>query len=108
MMEHRRRGRHRTFALIQFQSYRQQHSTGLVYNINRYGAYILSTCAPKLDEMVDICLSIHADDQSITPVSGIVVHRNEIGFGIMFCHQETETRQLVNKLSNYYTQVARN
>jgi len=107
-MEHRRRGRHRTFALIQIQSYREQHRTGLIYNINRDGAYILSTTAPKVDEMVDICLSIHADDRLLTPVSGIVVHRNEIGFGLMFCHQEAETWQLVSKLSNYYAQIARN
>jgi len=107
-MEHRRRKRHRTFALVKIQSYREQHSTGLVYNINRYGAYILTTSAPKIDRMVDICLPAHTGDRTATPISGIVVHRNDNGFGIMFCHQETETWQLVSKLSSYYTQITRN
>lgn len=106
MMEHRHRRRRRTFALVEIQNYGKQINIGLVYNITSHGAFVLCTAAPDVSRLVEIYISAPAEDSLLTPISGIVIHRNNNGFGLMFCEQNSPTRLLVNELSGSYAEAA--
>jgi len=104
-MEHRHLSRNRAFALVEITDYGDQYNTGLVYNINHNGAFILSTANPSVDSIIHIRISAPATGTLFLPISGIVVHRNESGFGLMFCKQERATRLTVDKLSSSYADL---
>lgn len=101
-MEHRHLRRRRTFALVEIIEYGEQNNSGLVYNISPNGAFILSTAHLKVDRIIRIRISAPTIGTLFLPISGIVVHRNESGFGLMFCEQKLATRLLINKLSSSY------
>jgi len=103
MMDHRRIDRHRTFTLIEILGHTPQNYTGLVYNINRYGAFILSTTAPKVDSIVEISLLICTNSKLQLPVPGIVIHRNRNGFGLLFFEQKPVTLLFVESLTYRYS-----
>jgi len=103
-MEHRRRRRNRAFALVKIQDYHEQCVTGLVYNVNHDGVFILSTATLKVDSIVNICMWITGKNSLLIPVSGIVIHRNKNGFGLMFCTKESSTRQLADKMLSSYSE----
>jgi len=104
-MEHRHLRRHRAFALVQLIDYSEKYTSGLVYNISLNGAFILSIATPTVDTIIHITISAPAIGTLLVPISGIVVHRNNNGFGLMFCKQERATRLLVDKLSNSYAEL---
>jgi hypothetical protein len=106
MMEHRHLARRRTFALVEIQDYGKQINIGLVYNITSHGAFILCTASPNVNRIVEIYISVPAEDSLLTLISGIVIHRNNNGFGLMFCEQNSPTRLLVNELSSSYAEPA--
>ena len=97
-MEHRQRKRHRAFTLAEVKDHYKHCMTGLVYNVSRDGLFILSTIAPKVDRIVDVCISIPEKENVLIPISGIVVHRSKNGFGLMFCEEEEVTWLLVDNL----------
>ena len=106
MMEHRLRRRRRTFALVEIQDHVKQCKFGLVYNITNHGAFVLCTASPNVNRIVEIYLSEPAEDSLLTLISGIVIHRNNNGFGLMFCEHNSTTRLLVDNLSSSYSELA--
>jgi len=105
-MEHRHLRRLRTFALVEIKVFGKQSYIGLVYNITRHGAFILCTTSPNLHGIVGINISAHPEHSFLTPISGIVIHRNINGFGLLFCEQNSPTRLLVTELSGSYSEQA--
>ena len=98
VMEHRQQRRHRAFTLAEIKVHSQNHMTGLVYNVSRDGIFVLSTIAPKVNIVVDICILLPEKRKLLVPISGIIVHRSKNGFGLMFCEQRRATRIFVDKL----------
>ena len=105
MIELRNLNRRRTFALVEIQDSQKQCNAGLVYNISRYGAFILCSNSPSLDRIIDISLSKGAGGNLSIPISGIVIHRNKYRFGLMFCNQNSPTLELVDKLSSRHNDL---
>lgn len=97
-MEHRQQRRQRAFALAEVKCRNKIIMMGLAYNVTRDGLFILGTFAPKVDKVVEICITIPKKEKLLIPISGIVVHRGNNGFGLMFCEQDEATWQLADKL----------
>ena len=104
-MEHRQQRRHRAFTLAEIKVHSQSHLIGLVYNVSHDGIFVLSTIAPKVNIIVDICISLPGKKKFLAPVSGIIVHRSKNGFGLMFCEQRRATRLFVDRLLRSYVDL---
>ena len=97
-MEHRQQRRQRAFALAEVKCHNELVMTGLAYNVTCDGLFILGTFSPKVDKIVDIHITIPKKEKLLIPISGIVIHRGNNGFGLMFCEQDEATWRLVDKL----------
>jgi len=104
-MEHRQLRRYRAFTLADIKVRSQNYITGLVYNVSHDGIFVLSTIAPKVNMIVDICISLLGKKKFLVPISGIVVHRNKHGFGLMFREQRRATCLIVDKLLSSYGNI---
>ena len=100
-INHRHGERRRTFALVEIKC-RQGKCPGLMYNISRDGMYVLSKNVPKLHKRVDICISLFNRKGSPVVIPGMVVHRSNHGFGVLFRELDDTTRGVVNKLLGRY------
>ena len=86
-MEHRYRQRQRIFAIVEVKIIETPSRTGMIYNFSLDGAFILCTAPPKVGKFVNIRLLATHENDLFLPVSGIIIHRNENGFGLMFIEQ---------------------
>jgi len=102
-MEHRRGSRQRTFTLIQIKYKNIRIRSGLLYNVSRDGAFIISSIYPEPSSIINIYMPNYSKNTDVFPASGIVIHSKESGFGILFCRNNNSTQQLIDKLVNKTT-----
>jgi len=99
-MEHRYRQRQRIFAIVEVKNIEIQRLTGMIYNFSFDGAYILCTDPPATGKVVNIRLIATQESDLLLPVSGIIIHRNEHGFGLMFCEKEYNAPHILDNFRN--------
>jgi len=97
-MEHRLKLRHRIFSIIEIYNVETPRMTGMIYDFSLDGAFILCTIPPRLGKVVNIRLIAAPVIDHMLPVSGIVIHKNQHGFGMMFCEEQFE---MVSTLDNF-------
>jgi Tfp pilus assembly protein PilZ len=95
IINHRQGKRHRTFSLVEIKC-RHGSSPGLMYNISRDGMYVLSTNVPKLNDSVQICISLFNKRKPVI-IPGMVVHCNKHGFGLLFRELDDSALEVVKK-----------
>jgi hypothetical protein len=98
-MEHRQGSRRRALALVKIQC-QNNNGTGFVYNISRDGLFIVSDIKTKINDIVDINLSLPRMGKMSAHIPGMVVHCRKHGFGIMFRSLDSRTLKIVNKFLN--------
>lgn len=99
-MEHRNRWRQRIFAIVEVENLEIPRLTGMIYNFSLDGAFILCSVPPKKGKFVNIRLLAAHENDLLLPVSGIIIHRNEHGFGLMFNEQEYEVPDTLDNFRN--------
>jgi len=99
-MEQRYSRRLRIFATIEVKSTESPSFTGMIYNFCLEGAFILHSMPPTVGKLVNIRLIATPENDLSLPVSGMVIHRNEHGFGLMFCQEESGGLYRLDKFKN--------
>ena len=99
-MEHRYSWRQRIFAVVEMNNTEIPRLTGMVYNFSFDGAFILCNAPPNIGKFVNIRLITTLESDLLTPVSGIIIHRNEHGFGVMFCGEEFNIPNSLDRFRN--------
>ncbi len=98
MIEHRHGGRGR--ALAEVRSKNGKRLAGLIYNVSRDGMFVLTCTGLRIKGYVDIRLPQTTQINEPIWISGLVIHRNDVGFGLMFGRLEKEARKVIEKLAS--------
>ncbi|ALP53999.1 hypothetical protein Tel_13135 [Candidatus Tenderia electrophaga] len=72
---------------------------GLIYNVSRDGMFVVNGAGFNVERYVTISMPQITLEQEPIQVSGLVIHRNNVGFGVMFARVDQSTRGLIAKLA---------
>lgn len=97
-MENRHGKRCRAFALAEILGKDGNLARGLVYNVSRDGMFIVNTSKLGASRYINIRLPHIIKNDKPLQLSGMIVHRNKAGFGLMFHKIDNTTRSLISKL----------
>jgi hypothetical protein len=92
-MDHRQGRRRRVFRLVQVQQWGSQSQGGILYNLSRDGLFVVSAFKPDLYKRATIL--VPAADGPPTRLSGLVIHHNGSGFGLLFQQLDGGARSFV-------------
>lgn len=97
-MENRQGRRCRAFALAEIESRNGNLSRGLIYNVSRDGMFIVNGTELDIKRYVDIRVPHIMHNEKPIQISGMIVHRNNVGFGVMYHRIDNTARNLISKL----------
>jgi hypothetical protein len=61
-----------------------QSAIGLMYDISPDGMFLLSVCGPAPSTCVEVDILLAPGQRSAVSIPGLVVHRRQHGFGVIF------------------------
>lgn len=100
MVENRHGVRCPAFALVEIRSKSGIQLTGLIYNVSRDGMFVLTDTRLAIKGYVNIRLPQITKNNEPIQISGLVIHRNEVGFGLMFGRLDKEAHMVIEKLTS--------
>jgi hypothetical protein len=95
-IDHRQGKRVRLLKMATIHWYGGQRAAGLVYNVSADGMFMLSVAGPEIHRCVEIDILLPASYSKVQ-LSGMVVHRQKHGFGVMFRHLQGPAYDFVSK-----------
>ena len=96
-MENRQGIRRPALGLLKIRSSSDQEMAGLMYNASSNGMFILSTAQVEINKPLEILFNVSVRDKP-RRITGIVMHRNKNGFGIIFRSLDSSARLFVNNI----------
>lgn len=96
-IDHRQGSRRRTLALVEIGCGDGQWAAGLVHNISPDGMFVVTESAPAVNSCVDINVVLCMAANVPLRIAGLVVHRSQSGFGMMFRELDGVARAFVEK-----------
>lgn len=104
-MDHRQGIRRRSLLLAEIQPRYGQADAGLIYDIGSNGMFVISRARPGVNKCINVEFSA-TGDRSVR-ITGLVVHQNDHGFGMLFQQLQGEARAFVeNYLTTYRHKAA--
>ena len=105
LMDHRQGIRLRSLVLAEIQPRYGQPEAGIIYDISSNGMFVISRARPGVNKCINVVFSAPRDRSA--RITGLVVHQNEHGFGLMFQQLQGEARTFVeNHLTTHRCRAA--
>ncbi len=83
-MDHRQGGRCHVMVMARIRWRDDQSAIGLMYDISPDGMFLLSVRGPAPNNCVEVDILLAPGQRSAVSIPGLVVHRSQHGFGVMF------------------------
>ena len=96
-MDHRQGSRCHVMVMARIRWRDDQSAIGLMYDISPDGMFLLSVRGPAPNNCVEVNILLAPGQRSAVSIPGLVVHRSQHGFGVMFRALDGPARAFVKR-----------